>query len=68
MTVTLNGIFLELSSFGSFSKAELAAAKASRVSTETSADFQAFVSDWMEGVYDEDPCGNFLSKKFFKII
>jgi hypothetical protein len=67
MTVTLNGIFLELSSFGTFSKAELAAAKASRVSTETSADFQAFVSNWMEGVYDEDPdAAIFEAKSFLK--
>ena len=67
MTVTLNGIFLELSSFGSFSKAELAAAKASRVSTETSTDFQAFVSDWAEGVYDEDPdAAIFEAKSFLK--
>jgi hypothetical protein len=67
MTVTLNGIFLELSSFGTFSKAELAAAKASRVSTETSTDFQAFVSDWMEGVYDEDPdAAIFEAKSFLK--
>jgi hypothetical protein len=67
MTVTLNGIFLELSSFGTFSKAELAAAKASRVSTETSTDFQAFVSNWMEGVYDEDPdAAIFEAKSFLK--
>ena len=67
MAVTLNGIFLELSSFGSFSKAELAAAKVSRVSTETSTDFQAFVSDWMEGVYDEDPdAAIFEAKSFLK--
>jgi hypothetical protein len=56
-----------LSSFGSFSKAELAAAKASRVSTKTSADFQAFVSNWMEGVYDEDPdAAIFEAKSFLK--
>jgi hypothetical protein len=67
MTVTLNGIFLELSSFGSFSKAELAAVKASKVSTKTSADFQAFVSYWMEGVYDEDPdAAIFEAKSFLK--
>jgi uridylate kinase len=67
MTVTLNGIFLELSSFGTFSKAELAAAKASRVSTEISADFQAFVSNWMDGVYDEDPdAAIFEAKSFLK--
>ena len=67
MTVTLNGIFLELSSFGSFSKAELAAAKASKVSTKTSADFRAFVSNWMEGVYDEDPyAAIFEAKSFLK--
>jgi hypothetical protein len=67
MTVTLNGIFLELSSFGSFSKTELAAAKASRVSTKTSADFQSFVSNWMEGVYDEDPdAAIFEAKSFLK--
>ena len=41
MTVTLHGIFLELSSFGKFSNAELAAAKAGGVSTKTSAKFRA---------------------------
>jgi hypothetical protein len=67
MTVTLHGIFLELSSFGKFSKAELAAAKAGGVSTKTSAKFRAFVSDWTDGVYDEDLAeAIFEAKSFLK--
>jgi hypothetical protein len=65
MTVTLHGIFLELSSFGKFSNAELAAAKAGGVSTKTSAKFRAFVSNWTDGVYDEDPAAAIFEAKSF---
>lgn len=62
---TLNDMFLELSTWVTFSAEELAAAKASDVNTKNSIGFRVFVFDYAEGAYDEDPISAQYELKHF---
>ncbi len=55
MILSIYVMVIELSEWVTISPADVARAKASKITDKNNAEFRSLVKDWENGVYDEDP-------------